>query len=101
MDRDNFLEASVPVDFFDQDIILLGSKARNRALAGDLVYVQILPKSAWQSKSGVFLDADVPTEKLYEAAEKAEELLESQKDTTDKQPTGKIVGIADRHSFRR
>lgn len=102
VDRDNFLEASVPVERFDQDILILGSKARNRAMAGDAVYVELLPESMWQCKSGVFLDVDVPADKVYEATEKAESLLESKpEDMSDKQPTGKIVGIADRHSFRR
>jgi exoribonuclease R len=101
MDRDNFLESSVPSDCFDQDILILGSKARNRALPGDLVYVEVFPESAWQSKSGVFLDLDLPLDQLHETVERAEGLLEAEKDTTDKQPTGKIVGIADRHSFRR
>lgn len=93
----------MPIDCFDQDILLLGSKSRNRAMFGDLVYVELLPESEWQSKAGVFLDVDVPTEKIREAAESAESVLEGHTDPkdTDKQPTGKIVGIADRHSFRR
>ena len=47
----NYLEGSVKVPAFDKALIILGRENSNRAVNGDVVVVEVLPKSQWKSPS--------------------------------------------------
>ncbi|OXB68986.1 hypothetical protein ASZ78_003455 [Callipepla squamata] len=62
------------------DILIYGAKARNRAIHGDVVAVELLPSHEWKGRTVALCE--------NEAEEKAPA------DTTgDPMPTGKVVGI--------
>lgn len=45
--------SSTPDDDDDRDILIHGMPARNRAIHGDLVVVEVLPRSEWRGRSSV------------------------------------------------
>lgn len=47
----NYLEGSVHVTAFDKSLLVLGRENSNRAVQGDLVVVEILPKTQWKVPS--------------------------------------------------
>ena len=71
-----------------EEILIAGNVARNRAVHGDLVAVQLLPKSEWKSK----LNKLAKTEKSNDE-EEAEEKWERRADVC---PTGKVVAVVTR-----
>ncbi|XP_045156829.2 DIS3-like exonuclease 1 [Mercenaria mercenaria] len=70
------------------DILIPGMAARNRAIHGDLVVVEILPKSQWQSRSNTISNP---------ASEEKGDGDKAVSDRADTMPTGKIVGILQRN----
>eukprot|EP01130_Rhizamoeba_saxonica_P003870 TRINITY_DN1605_c0_g1_i1.p1 TRINITY_DN1605_c0_g1~~TRINITY_DN1605_c0_g1_i1.p1 ORF type:complete len:947 (+),score=208.29 TRINITY_DN1605_c0_g1_i1:29-2869(+) len=89
--RENYSEGNVKIPNLDYDILISGYQDINRALNGDEVVVQILPEEQWKSSSQFFADPDDPDlEKEVDNSEEGEKV-----------PTGKIVGIIERRSFRR
>uniref|UniRef100_A0A3Q3G4H8 DIS3-like exonuclease 1 n=1 Tax=Kryptolebias marmoratus TaxID=37003 RepID=A0A3Q3G4H8_KRYMA len=65
-------------------VLVFGSKSRNRAIHGDLVAVELLPKSEWKGKVTALTEGQVD-EKMGE-------------DSKDKpMPTGRVVGILQRN----
>lgn len=104
--RDNFLEAVVSSDTMGEDILILGSMSRNRAMANDMVYAQLLPKSQWRPRAGVYLDLDVPLEEMtirdmVEKKELDNDAIVTEEEEKNLVPTGIVVGVAKRSSFRR
>ncbi|CAK1598616.1 unnamed protein product [Parnassius mnemosyne] len=93
--RENFLEGTSVVSGFEKPILLQGHIGINRAVDGDIVAIEILPKEEWRKPSDIVLEdkADDPGDLLEEDTE----LLTSVKpiDTSDDEitPTGKVVGI--------
>ncbi|XP_032512686.2 exosome complex exonuclease RRP44 [Danaus plexippus] len=89
--RDNFLEGTAVVSSFDKPILLQGHSGINRAIDGDIVAIEILPKEEWRKPSDIVLEdkADDPGDTLEE-----ETLLNTKVDSEDEiTPTGKVVGI--------
>ncbi|KAK3604725.1 hypothetical protein CHS0354_018965 [Potamilus streckersoni] len=72
------------------DIFIYSSAARNRAVHGDLVVVEILPKSHWRGRSLIIKDEEGEGEDA--AARK-----DDREDTTPALPTGQVVGIVQRN----
>ncbi len=68
------------------DVLVPGASFRNRAVHGDVVVVQLLPKSEWRSKLN----------RLAEKKEKGEGGEEWER-RADVCPTGKVVGVVQRN----
>ncbi|CAG8445251.1 12974_t:CDS:10 [Acaulospora morrowiae] len=91
----NYLEGSIlsTVEGVDTQILILGRLYLNRAIQGDVVAVQLLPKSEWSR---------APTSAVVEEDEEGDastELKDEQlgkvanEDIEKPKPTGKVVGI--------
>ncbi|XP_022315246.2 DIS3-like exonuclease 1 [Crassostrea virginica] len=80
--------SSTPDDDDDRDILIHGMPARNRAIHGDLVVVEVLPRSEWRGRSSVIKE------------NQEGQLEESEEDGTSDgnvMPTGRVVGILQRN----
>nr|XP_013000905.1 DIS3-like exonuclease 1 isoform X2 [Cavia porcellus] len=62
------------------DILIHGMKARNRAIHGDVVVVELLPKGEWKGRTGALCDNDSEDKASSEAP-------------SEPMPTGRVVGI--------
>jgi exosome complex exonuclease DIS3/RRP44 len=110
----NYLEGSVHVPAFDRSLIIQGRENSNRAVSGDVVVIEILPKDQWKAPSTkVIEEEDVNKNENAENEEDEREaivteqerraLQEEVKSTHGKsaegrpQPTAKIVGIIKRN----
>ncbi|KAK4212510.1 hypothetical protein QBC37DRAFT_287935 [Rhypophila decipiens] len=108
----NYLEGSIRVPAFPKSLIILGRENINRAIDGDLVVVEILPKDQWKSPSTKVIeedavtknenpDAEVGEDFVSEKERKAlqEEVKRTQSKTTEghAQPTAKVVGVIKRN----
>ena len=80
-----------------EDVLIAGILNRNRAIHGDIVAVQMLPKSQWKSKlnrlSKNQKDDTVVEDEGKEDEQSADETWEKRADVS---PTGKIVAIITR-----
>ncbi|KAM4677957.1 DIS3-like exonuclease 1 isoform 2-T2 [Discoglossus pictus] len=65
------------------DVLIYGNKARNRAIHGDTVAVELLPKSEWKGRTGALCE--------NEADEKTGETH------SDVMTTGRVVGVLQRN----
>ncbi|RPB28290.1 hypothetical protein L211DRAFT_855312 [Terfezia boudieri ATCC MYA-4762] len=83
----NFLKGSVATAAFDRALLVLGRENINRAVQGDQVVVEILPKDQWKQPSTKIRKA------LIEEAKKSQGLSFE----TRPQPTARIVGIVKRN----
>jgi exosome complex exonuclease DIS3/RRP44 len=54
----NYLEGSVHVPAFDRQLIIQGRENSNRAISGDVVVVEVLPKSEWKAPSSKVIEED-------------------------------------------
>ncbi|KAF9971912.1 exosome catalytic subunit dis3 [Actinomortierella ambigua] len=114
----NYLEGSIytKVDGKETTVLILGRKHLNRAMEGDTVVVELLPKSEWRSTpTGVVVDEEEelreekdlegkPSEKSDKDAEMKDASKESQQEedqeTTSRDtpsPTAKVIGIIRRN----
>lgn len=110
----NYLEGSVHVPAFDKSLLVLGREYSNRAISGDVVVVEVLPKPQWKAPSTKIIEentlnkdenADVEegegetvvTERERRALQ--EEVKKSQGKNTEgrPQPTARVVGIIKRN----
>ncbi|ORY87156.1 hypothetical protein BCR37DRAFT_343006 [Protomyces lactucae-debilis] len=97
----NFLEGSVPVPAFDRPVHILGREQMNRAVQGDSVVIEILPKDQWKLPAAVIVDPDEVNkndnaENDEHEAEPGDESL-TVAAPTDAQPTARIVGVMKRN----
>ncbi|MED6266919.1 DIS3 mitotic control [Characodon lateralis] len=65
-------------------VLVFGSKSRNRAVHGDMVVVELLPKSEWRGKVTALTERQVDEKSGDESETKA-------------MPTGRVVGILQRN----
>ncbi|XP_048763599.2 DIS3-like exonuclease 1 [Ostrea edulis] len=79
---------SSKIDDADRDILIHGMSCRNRAVHGDLVVVEMLPRSEWKGRSSVI------KENQEGQVEEAEEDGVSDGNVM---PTGRVVGISQRN----
>lgn len=108
----NYLEGSVSTPAFERALLVLGRENGNRAVQGDVVVIEILPKDQWKAPSWQILDEE--TVNKNDNAEAAEDeavvnererryLQEEVKKIHGKskegqaQPTAKVVGIVKRN----
>ena len=63
----NYLEGTVNVHSLNRPVLLVGRAAMNRSVQGDLVVVELLPKSQWKAPGQEVIDADRTLESRSEA----------------------------------
>ncbi|KAM5431449.1 exosome catalytic subunit dis3 [Microsporum ferrugineum] len=108
----NYLEGSVNVPAFDKPLLILGRDNSNRAIAGDIVVVEVLPKDHWKTPSSKIIDEEALTKDDNPEAEENEAVVTERErkalqDEVRKahgtgtesrpQPTAKVVGIIKRN----
>lgn len=76
------------------DILISGMTSRNRAVHGDLVVIELLPRSEWKGRSNVIKDT---SEHLAETKSSEEGSNSDVEDAGDIMPTGYVVGIISRN----
>ncbi|KAK3330190.1 hypothetical protein B0H66DRAFT_542989 [Apodospora peruviana] len=107
----NYLEGSIRVPAFPKALLILGRENINRAVDGDLVVVQVLPKDQWKEPSTQVIEEEAITKNenpdaegedfVSEKERKAlqEEVKRTQSKTTEghAQPTARVVGVVKRN----
>lgn len=110
----NYLEGSVHVPAFEKSLLILGRENSNRAVSGDVVVVEVLPKSQWKAPSTKIIEEEtlnknenaeteegegeaVVTEQERRALQ--EEVKKTQGHSTEgrPQPTARVVGVIKRN----
>ena len=110
----NYLEGSAKVPAFDKALLILGRENSNRAVSGDVVVVEVLPKAQWKAPSTKIIEEEtlnrnenaeteegegeaVVTEQEQKALQ--EEVRKTQGKSLEgrPQPTARIVGIIRRN----
>ncbi|KAJ5280978.1 Exosome complex exonuclease dis3 [Penicillium angulare] len=108
----NYLEGSVNVPAFDKPLLILGRDNSNRAIAGDIVVIEVLPQDQWKSPSTKIVDEEAVTRNDNPDTEETEAVVtdrerkalqEEVKKAHGKhsegkpQPTAKVVGVIKRN----
>ncbi|KAF8518199.1 RNB-domain-containing protein [Gautieria morchelliformis] len=111
----NYLEGAVNVPAFSKPVLLLGREHMNRAVHGDVVAIEVFPESEWKAPADEVVDQDATlknddaedseeengSEDLEEAKLLHKERLSARntasKSPSEKQPTGKVVGVIKRN----
>lgn len=82
--RENCLEANVVTE--SQTVLIQGRASLNRAIDGDTVAIQILPKELWAAPSNLVIESEEAEDEV-----KVQEIAEE-----ERQVTGKVVAIIHR-----
>lgn len=108
----NYLEGSIHTPAFDKSLIILGRENINRAIQGDMVVVEVLPKDQWKQPSTKIIEDEtinkyenadaedgeaVVTEKERKALYVEVKNIHSQSSEGRPQPTAKVVGVLKRN----
>ena len=108
----NYLEGSVHVPAFDKSLLILGRDNSNRAVQGDIVVVEVLPKAQWKAPSTKIIEEETLNKNENADADEGEAVVTEQerralqeevKKTQGKsieerpQPTAKVVGVIKRN----
>ena len=110
----NYLEGTVHVPAFEKALLILGRENSNRAVSGDVVVVEVLPKPQWKSPSTKIIEEDTLNKNENAETEEGEgEALVSEQERRALQeevrkvhgrssegkprPTARIVGIIRRN----
>lgn len=108
----NYLEGSIRVPAFPKALLILGRENINRAVDGDVVVVEVLPKDQWREPSTQIIEEEAVTQNENADGEEAEDLVsekerkalqEEVRRTQGKtgeghlQPTAKVVGVIKRN----
>ena len=110
----NYLEGSVHVPAFDKSLLILGRESSNRAVSGDVVVVEVLPKSQWKAPSTKIIEEDtlnknenadvdeaeteaVVTEQERNALQEEVRKIQGKSIEGRPQPTAKVVGVIKRN----
>lgn len=110
----NYLEGTVHVPSFDRPLIIQGRENSNRAVSGDIVVLEVLPKDQWKAPSSkVIVEEDISKNDNAEneddsgegvvSAQERKALRDEVKRAHGKagegkpQPTAKVVGIIKRN----
>lgn len=110
----NYLEGSVNVPAFEKSLLILGRENSNRAVSGDVVVVEVLPKSQWKAPSTKIIEEETLNRNENAETEEGEgeavvteqerrTLQDEVKKTQGKsiegrpQPTARIVGVIKRN----
>ncbi|KAI8821472.1 uncharacterized protein EV422DRAFT_43764 [Fimicolochytrium jonesii] len=101
--QNNFLEGSIfaEVDKEEKTVIILGREHLNRAIHGDIVAVQLLPREQWKAPVGVILDEEQidkeDDEDVQAEDAKADDAMDVDGAAADRVPMAKVVGIIKRN----
>lgn len=108
----NYLEGSIHVPAFDKSLLILGRGNSNRAIQGDIVVVELLPRAQWKAPSTKIVEeitvnrnenADVEDGETVTTEQERRALQEEVKRTHSKnvegrlQPTARVVGVIKRN----
>lgn len=108
----NYLEGSVHTKAFEKALLILGREKSNRAVSGDVVVVEVLPKDQWKAPSSKILDQEnvnkddnaeeaegegVFTEQERRALQEEVKKNQSKSSEGRPQPTARIVGVLKRN----
>jgi exosome complex exonuclease DIS3/RRP44 len=108
----NYLEGTIHVPAFDRSLIVLGRENSNRAVSGDVVVVEILPKDQWKAPSSKIIeeetvnkndnaDADqgegMTTERERKALQEEVKRIHGKSSEGRPQPTARVVGVIKRN----
>ncbi|EMD01186.1 hypothetical protein BAUCODRAFT_29619 [Baudoinia panamericana UAMH 10762] len=110
----NYLEGTVHVPAFDRALIVQGRENSNRAVSGDIVVIEVLPKDQWKAPSSkVIEEEDLGKNENAEVDEDSSEAIVTERERRalqeevrrahgqvaegKKQPTAKVVGIIKRN----
>ncbi|CAL3964135.1 unnamed protein product [Diplocarpon coronariae] len=108
----NYLEGSIKVPAFDKSLLVLGRENINRAVQGDVVVVEVLPKEQWKEPSTKIIeeetiaknenaDADggegVISERERRALQEEVKKVHSKTSEGRPQPTARVVGVVKRN----
>lgn len=108
----NYLEGSIKVPAFDKSLIVLGRENINRAVQGDVVVVEVLPKDQWKEPSTKIIEEETLNKDENADAEEGEAVIsekerralqEEVKKSHSKssegraQPTARVVGVVKRN----
>ncbi|GFZ46672.1 Chromosome disjunction protein 3 [Saitozyma sp. JCM 24511] len=109
----NYLEGTVRVPSLDKPVLLVGRQAMNRSVDGDVVVVEVFPRSEWKAPGEEVVDQDEALkdddveddegagvddkEKQKLAEEKMDVEDETKRKPKDVQPTGRVVGVIKRN----
>ena len=108
----NYLEGSVNVPAFDKPLLILGRENGNRAISGDVVVVEVLPKEQWKTPSSKLIDEEavarndnpeneedepVITERERKALQEEVRKAHGKSAEGKPQPTARVVGIVKRN----
>ena len=108
----NYLEGTVHVPAFDKSLIIMGRDNSNRSVSGDVVVVEVLPKSQWKAPSTKVIDEESINRDENPDAEEGQSVVSQQErralqDEVKKvhsknsegrsQPTARVVGIIRRN----
>jgi exosome complex exonuclease DIS3/RRP44 len=108
----NYLEGSVQVPAFDKPLIILGRENSNRAVSGDIVVVEILPRDQWKAPSTTIIEEEtlnkndnadeddgetVISERERRALQEEVKRVHGQSTEGRPQPTARVVGIIKRN----
>ncbi|KAF2486944.1 hypothetical protein BDY17DRAFT_292387 [Neohortaea acidophila] len=110
----NYLEGSVHVPAFDKALIVQGRENSNRAVSGDIVVIEVLPKDQWKAPSSKVIEEEdvnrndnaengddeqeaVVTEKERRALQDAVKKVHGRSAEGQPQATARIVGVIKRN----
>ena len=110
----NYLEGSVHVPAFEKSLLILGRENSNRAVSGDVVVVEVLPKSQWKAPSTKIIEDEtlnrnenaetdegkgeaVVTEQERRALQDEVKKTQGKSIEGRPQPTAKVVGVIKRN----
>ena len=108
----NYLEGSIRADAFERPLLVIGRENANRAMSGDRVFIEILPKDQWKTPTSTMLDEDTVNKDDNAEAEDDEAVITQQerralRDEVKKahsevkgsraEPTARVVGILKRN----
>lgn len=109
----NYLEGSVHVPAFDRQLIIQGRENSNRAVSGDVVVVEVLPKDQWKAPSSKVIEEDevnknenadnedesegIVTEQERRALQEEVKKTHAAGAENQPRPTARVVGIIKRN----
>ncbi|KAF2761875.1 ribonuclease R [Pseudovirgaria hyperparasitica] len=108
----NYLEGSIHVPAFEKSLLILGRENSNRAVSGDVVCVEILPKDQWKAPSTTIVEEETVNKNDNADEESSEGVISERErralqDEVKKvhgtsaegrpQPTARVVGVIKRN----
>ncbi|KAL9089591.1 MAG: hypothetical protein Q9165_005623 [Trypethelium subeluteriae] len=108
----NYLEGSVHVPAFNRALLVRGRENSNRAVSGDVVVVEVLPKEQWKPPSSKIIEEETVNKNENPEAEEAETIVSERERKAlqeevrkthgtnaegHAQPTARVVGVVKRN----